>query len=246
MSVDLKTRQKQFADYIRDPDNHLPPGDVKIERMLMYRELFFNNIEGFLASNFPVLKSLLSEADWLSLVQDFFAGHGCVTPHFSEIPEEFLDYLQNERKNPADLPFMLELAHYEWVEMALTIAKDTCPVSVLDQEDLLNSKVALSALAWPLVYLYPVHQISPTKIPELMPADPTFLVVYRNSEFEVGFIQITPLTYRLLEYIQEEKGDLLKDQLSVLAKEAAATDEDAFLTHGAAVCLDLFEKGIIY
>lgn len=246
MSVDLKAKQKQFADFIRDPDNHPPPGDVKIERMLMYRELFFNNIEGFLGSNFPVLKSLISESDWLSLVQGFFANHGCATPHFSEIPEEFLAYLQNERNNPADLPFMLELAHYEWVEMALTIAKDTCPVSMLQHDDLLNSKVALSPLAWPLVYLYPVHQISPSNIPEQMSAEPTFLVVYRNSEDEVGFIQITPLTYRLLEYIQEEKGEQLKEQLSVLAKESAVSDEDAFLAHGTAVCHELFEKGIIY
>ncbi len=64
----------------------------------MYRELFFNNIEGFLSGNFPVLRKILDDQQWFALVQDFFAKHPCQSPYFSEIPEEFLDYLQNERE----------------------------------------------------------------------------------------------------------------------------------------------------
>ncbi|MEY3882570.1 MAG: hypothetical protein RIQ94_3366 [Pseudomonadota bacterium] len=68
--VDFKSTQDKFAAYIRDPENNLPPSDVKEHRMIMYRALFFNNIEGFLSGNFPVLKTLLKETEWLALVQD--------------------------------------------------------------------------------------------------------------------------------------------------------------------------------
>ena len=120
----LKASKHEFAAYIRDPENNPVPADVKEQRMVMYRELFFNNIEGFLSGNFPVLRKILDDQQWFALAQDFFAKHPCQSPHFSQIPEEFLDYLQNERDSSEDFPFMLELAHYEWVEMALSIAKE--------------------------------------------------------------------------------------------------------------------------
>ncbi len=91
----FKNHQTTFAAYIRNPEKNPIPKGVKPERMAMYRELFFNNIEGFLTSNFPVLHSLFNEKAWGNLVQDFFENHICHTPHFSEIPEEFLAYLQN-------------------------------------------------------------------------------------------------------------------------------------------------------
>ena len=116
--MSFKNHQAAFAAYIRNPEKNPLPTDAKPERMAMYRELFFNNIDSFLIANFPVLHSLFKEQDWLNLVQDFFENHVCHAPHFSEIPEEFLAYLQNERKNPTDLLFLVELAHYEWVEMA--------------------------------------------------------------------------------------------------------------------------------
>ena len=137
--VDFKSKQHEFAAYIRDPENNPVPADVKEQRMDMYRELFFNNIEGFLSGNFPVLRKILNDRQWFALAQDFFAKHPCKTPYFSQIPEEFLDYLQNERDSSEDLPFMLELAHYEWVEMALSIAKEerNCQSSQ-DLDTLLN------------------------------------------------------------------------------------------------------------
>ncbi|MFZ2407721.1 MAG: putative DNA-binding domain-containing protein, partial [Methylobacter sp.] len=113
MRVDFKAKQLEFAAYIRDPENNPPPADVKQQRMAMYRELFFNNLDSFLSANFPVLRTLLNDRQWFELGQDFYARHASQSPHFSQIPEEFLDYLQNERDTSADFPFMLELAHYE-------------------------------------------------------------------------------------------------------------------------------------
>ena len=95
--VDFTSKQDEFTAYIRDPQNNPVPADVKESRMVMYRELFFNNIESFLSGNFPVLRKILSDQQWLALVQDFFVKHACQSPHFSQIPEEFLDYLQNEQ-----------------------------------------------------------------------------------------------------------------------------------------------------
>lgn len=243
--VDFKSTQDKFAAYIRDPENNLPPSDVKENRMAMYRALFFNNIEGFLSGNFPVLKTLLKETEWLALVQDFFAKHPCKTPHFSQIPEEFLDFLQNERDNSKDLPFVLELAHYEWVEMALSIALDQTPANTPELDNLLNQKISVSPLAWPLAYQYPVHKIAPAFMPLEAPEQPTFLIVYRNKDDDVNFIEITPITYRLLEIIQEQEQVLTVDCLKQIAKESNHPDPEVIIMGGLKILRELADKRII-
>lgn len=243
--VDFKYKQVEFAAYIRDPENNPVPADVKEQRMAMYRELFFNNIEGFLSGNFPVLRKILDDQQWFALVQDFFAKHPCQSPYFSQIPEEFLDYLQNERNCPDDLPFMLELAHYEWVEMALSIAKEDLVDCNQDLDNLLNRNIALSPLAWPLAYQYPVQKIAPAFLPLKAPEQPTFLIAYRNQEDDVNFIEITPITYRLLEIIQEQENPLTEDCLKQVARESNHPDTELIVAGGLQILKELAEKTVI-
>lgn len=244
--IDFKAKQQEFAAFIRNPDGNPAPDDVESERMLMYRELFFNNVEGFLSSNFPVLKSLLEPEQWLELAQDFFAEHRSRTPYFSEIPEEFLEYLQNERDNSDDLPFMLELAHYEWVEMALAIAKEEAPAVIAASTDLRHTPLSLSPLAWPLVYRYPVHSISKDSLPTEAPEQPSFLVVYRTPSDTVKFLQISPSTYRLLEIVQDNPRITGEACLKQIAVELNASDIEPIVEQGLKTLRDLADKSIIY
>jgi hypothetical protein len=243
--IDFKVKQHEFAAYIRDPENNPPPADVQPQRMAMYRELFFNNIDSFLAANFPVIRAILTDSQWFELAQDFFAKHSSQTPHFSEIPEEFLDYLQNERSNPDDFPFLLELAHYEWVEMALSIAKDNVPENRVNPDNLEQQRVRLSPLAWPLAYQYPVHKISPDFLPQTAPDSATFLVVYRNPDDEVNFIEITPITYRLLEIIQGHEQALVIDCLKQVADESKHPNPETIIAGGLEILKELAEKTVI-
>jgi uncharacterized protein len=247
MRVDFKVKQYEFAAYIRDPENNPAPADVKKQRMSMYRELFFNNIEGFLSGNFPVLRKILTDRQWFALAHDFFATHLCKTPYFSQIPEEFLDYLQNERENPDDLPFMLELAHYEWVEMALSISKEELVTDQHQQspDNLAEQTVALSPLAWPLVYHYPVQKIGPAFLPSEAPKQPTFLIVYRNREDDVNFVEITPITYRLLEIVQEHDSLSVGHCLKQVAEESNHPDHEFIIAGGLQILQELIEKTII-
>lgn len=244
--VDFKAKQREFAAYIRDPARNEPPGDVAPERMSIYRELFFNNVESFLSSGFPVLKTLLSPERWLELVQHFYAEHRCSTPYFSEISEEFLDYLQNERHNPDDLPFILELAHYEWVEMALAIAKEKSTPTIAQWTDINTIRLFLSPLAWPLAYRYPVHRIAKASIPRDTPDSPSFLIVYRTPDDSVKFMEITPSTYRLLEILEMSPGITAETCLDKLAEELHPSDKNRFIDQGVTTLRELADKSIIY
>jgi hypothetical protein len=243
--VDFKAKQQEFTAYIRDPDNNPMPLGIKKNRMQMYRELFFNNVEGFLSGNFPVIRQIPNDKQWLALAQDFFANHPCSTPYFTEIPEEFLDYLQNERQNLEDFPFLLELAHYEWVEMAASIAKDNILDNADDLSMLLDKTLQVSPLAWPLVYSYPVHKISPHFMPLTAPTQPTFLVVYRDKADEVHFLEITPVTYRLLEIAQERDGATVEACLLQVAQESQAIASEPIINAGLQILKELVDKNIV-
>ena len=131
--------QLQFAAHIRHPQQNPAPADIEDRRLAIYRNLFYNNIESFLASGFPVLKSIIEEAHWHSMVRDFIHRHQSHSPLFLKISEEFLSYLQTERTADArDPEFMLELAHYEWVELALDISTIDIPNNLQPQANMLD------------------------------------------------------------------------------------------------------------
>jgi hypothetical protein len=197
--------QLAFAAHIRDPEHAPRPAEVEDRRMAIYRDLFYNNVESLLATNFPVLRRILPDVHWHGLVRDFFVRHRCETPLFPELAQEFLDYLQNERRpDPDDPPFLLELAHYEWVELALGISDDEPDGAAADPNgDLMDGRPLVSPLAWCLTYCFPVHRIGPDHRPEVPPGEPTRLLVYRNRADEVGFMEVNAVTQRLLELIGE-------------------------------------------
>lgn len=240
--------QRLFMAYIRDPDRSPAPSDIEKCRIDLYRELIFNNMESFLSKNFPVLRRLTGDVCWMALVQDFFSEHRCKSPYFSEIPEEFLGYLQQERGDrKRDFPFMVELAHYEWVEMALAIATDV-PVkpngSILAIDDL-KQRFSVSPLAWPLAYRYPVHQVSASFKPETPPAEPTYLVVYRNQDYRVKFMQINAMTYRFLQLVEENPEKSGEDCLLILCQEIGQKNLDQILRGGVDMLQGLSSRGIV-
>jgi hypothetical protein len=100
--------------------------------MAIYRELVFNNLESLLGGNFPVVREVLGDEHWALLVRGFFVHHRCTTPLFHELGQEFLTYLQRRGEAAGDPPFLLELAHYEWVELALDIAEDGMDLAEVD------------------------------------------------------------------------------------------------------------------
>lgn len=240
-------RQYEFAAHIRDPQNNPAPSDVEDRRMEIYRGLFFRNIESFIAKGFPVLRKLYSDADWEQLVRSFFAKHRSESPHFIEISREFLDYLEQEHKPRAcDPPFLLELAHYEWVELALSVSTETAEMNGIDPNaDLLQGPPAISPLAWPLAYRWPVQMISPEHRPEDPPEQPTYLVVYRDRGDKIRFVSINAVTARLLELLLQQPELSGLEALQRIAGEMKHPNPEVVINGGRLTLEQLKGQGII-
>ena len=243
----LARLQRAFAAHIRDPESHPPPADVEGRRMAIYRRLFFNNINSLLASNFPVLRTLYDDKRWRGLMRDFYANYRCQTPLFPEVAREFLRYLQDHRGQcDGDPPFMLELAHYEWVELALSLDEHELDEVAADATgDLLNGRPLLSPLAWPLSYRFPVHRIKPDYQPVEAPDAATHLLVYRDRSDDVKFMLLNDVTRLLLQQLQESPQLTGSQQLERVAEAIGHPDPSKVLAAGAAVLEDLRERDIL-
>jgi hypothetical protein len=240
-------RQYDFAAHIRDPEHRPPPADVEDRRMAIYRELFYNNVESFLSGTFPVLRRIHEDAAWHAMARAFLATHHSHSPLFLEIPREFLNWLREERMPQADdYPFLYQLAHYEWVELAVSVAEDSIDRDAVDPAgDLLDAIPVLSPLAWHLAYDYPVHRIGPDFLPGAAGRQPTYLVVYRDRHDEVGFMEINPVTKRLLELLEANSGATGRQLLLQIAAEMSHPQPEVVTRGGLDILENLRDRDIV-
>ena len=235
-SRSFKEKQYAFAAHIRDPEHVAPPDGIESRRMAIYRGLFFNNLSSLLATFFPVMRKIHSDAQWRRFIRGFMQHHQAETPYFLQLPQEFLAYLQTEfDAADDDYPFLLELAHYEYAELELAVSDDENEIQGIDPNgDLLTGVPAMSSLARAFAYRYAVHRISPKFLPEEPEAQPVYLALYRGTDDSVGFLELNAITAALLDAIESNTDNKTGEELlRALATKINYPDADALVAHGA-------------
>ncbi len=244
---DFQRKQYEFAAHIRDPQHNAAPAGIEDRRMAIYRELFFNNLQSLLGSTFPVLKKISGKERWQNFIREFMAKHEAQTPYFLEIPKEFLAFLEHEHTPEADdFPFLLELAHYEWVELALSVSTDSDELTMVNPDgDLLEGVPVMSLLAWSLAYRYPVHRISQTFQPTEPGEQPTYLAIYRNLDNEISFMELNAVTAGLLDKISNNAAQKTGRELLIELSNEINFDPDVLVEHGADALAELRAADIL-
>lgn len=243
----LADLQRRFAAHLRDPAAAPAPAGIEERRLQVYRELFFDNLSGLLAGTFPVLHEVLGADRWARLARDFYRDHRCRTPLFLEIPREFVAYVGDERAaRPGDPAFLHELAHYEWVELALAIDEhDLANVPADPGGDLLGGIPVLSPLAWPLAYRFPVHRLGPDYQPADPPEEPSFYLARRDRRDQVGFIHVNAVTLRLVQRLQQDPHLTGAAHLAGLAAELPQLEHAAVLSGGDVALREMLAADVV-
>lgn len=193
--------QQAFCAYARDPRSEPRPAGVNAKRIGIYAGLLFNNIDSTLSGCFPVCKKVLGIRRWNRLVRTFFAQHRCSTPLFRQIPEEFLQWLAGP--GAGEVPaFMPQLAHYEWVELALAVSDAILPEEWEAGADLLDGVPVLNPVLMLLCYDWPVQRISPRFKPRQPLDEPIWLLVFRDAGDEVRFNELNLVSAHLIRLLQ--------------------------------------------
>ena len=236
--LDFQRYQLEFTAHIRNPKSNKKPAQVDDARMAVYREIVFNNILNSVSICFPVCVQVLGERDWEKLVRQFFAKHQAQTPIFREIPQQFLQFLNTVKNLPI---YFEQLAHYEWVELAVNSQPTTSP-KLSKTPDFLNEKPVLAPANKLLQYDYAVHKISARH--KLKTSAKTYLLVFRNLENKVKFIELNPVTFQLLKLIGEN-NITGKQALMRLAEDMQHSDANAVIQFGLEILQDLANQQAI-
>lgn len=249
---DFRDLQRRFTAHIRNPSANPAPANLEDRRMAIYRRLVFGNLKSLLGKRFKVIKALAGEDGWNNTIRDFLIKHRASTPLFPELGREFVQYLQDHYDLEAEghYPFMLELAHYEWLETVLRYDEaDPDKLDVDAEGDLRTGIPVVSPVAWVLGYAWPVHRIRPEFIPEEKPQQPTWLMIYRNARMGVSFMELTPGTARLCQLLkdnlQDNQHNTGHDVLEQLATEVGRPGDEKVINTGHQQLLALRKKGII-
>ena len=76
-NLSLRESQMQMANHLRDPEGAPGPEGIEERRLKIYRDLIYNNVEGFISGGFPVLRTLYDDTDWHAMVR---SKGGCGDP----------------------------------------------------------------------------------------------------------------------------------------------------------------------
>ena len=94
-------------------------------------------------------------------------------------------------------------------------------------------------------YDYPVHKIKPDFQPESPSEQPTFILVYRDLADKVGFMEMNPMTARLVELIAANETQTSEEILSGLANELPTLAKDVVIHGGHTTLTQLRQKDIL-
>ncbi len=240
----FQQQQRQFLNYLRQPQAALLPNGFAPERLAVYVDLLYNKFDESLTACFPVIHSLLNQDNWRALLLDFIARHRCQTPYYRQIPDEFVQYLQQERQHPDDWPFLAELAHFEWIELQLSIAEaEAMAVKPLSAAQLLAGVPVFAPVIELLHYRWPVQDIGPSYQPREAPTTVTHILGFRDSRDQVQFIALNSATNKLIKWLRQ--GLSGEQALQVLANEFTDVPVPDFIHYGQQILADLNQRGAI-
>ncbi|MFQ3196522.1 MAG: hypothetical protein ACJAUL_001436 [Paraglaciecola sp.] len=242
--LDFQKTQLAFIDHLKNPEANAFDLGIEDRRLKIYRELFFNNIKGFLSSGFPVLQSLYTETAWDLMVRQFFAQHRCRSPYFIDISKEYVEYLSSAYQlKDNDPPFLLELAHYEWMELTISVRKQTQELTPWDGKSVVEG-IQLSELASVVSYQFPVHQISQIFQPT-QAGEPVYLVIHRDDQNEVSFTLINALTAHLLQTIQSQQNIKLEHLTALMIEGLPQLEEQQVVKGVKQIVVQMLQQRIL-
>jgi len=242
--TDFQQVQRQFLAHLRNPGRQQLPAGFARKGVDVYVDLLYNKFNDSLTTCFPVTHAILEGKPWQRLLKDFIAEHRCLSPYYRQIPDEFVLYLQNERQATDEPPFLAELAHFEWMELVLSIAEaEPVMTEPLTDSRLMDAPLAFAPVMRLLYYVWPVQHISPAHQPSEPPSFSTHILGFRDAADHVQFIALNPATAGLVQSLQRQCT--ATQVLQELGKDLTPPELSNLRRFGKSILADLHRQGAI-
>ena len=166
------------------------------DRYLLYRELARTNLLAPLENTYPVLRALLGAESWSEATAAFLQDRPLASPYYRDIAPAFAAWLAETGWGRERWPALLELAHYEWVELQITRWPDEAEATDLRDQPALEARLVLDTAARVVSYGHAVHRATeaePSPRPEAV-----HLLLHRDAEGGFAVLELTGTTAALL------------------------------------------------
>ncbi|MFA7326179.1 MAG: putative DNA-binding domain-containing protein [Candidatus Kapaibacterium sp.] len=234
--------QSKLADYCKTGLEVTIEG-AKQDRLHHYRRLTYNIIKGALATAYPIAKETLTEKEWLTMVDDYFANHKMQTPIVWKMPFEFYEYCVEQKYGEKfDRPYLDELLYFEWIEIEIHTMEDMAIPIYIGEGDILRDKLVVTPEHELLAFEYPVHKF---KGDELLDKKASYFVLIfrKNDTGAIRFINLSAFFALTLQTIIDENTTL--ESAIRISSETFGIDESQAIQHGLALANDLVTQGFV-
>lgn len=198
--------QNKLGNYVKDGI------DVKIEgtnsdRLHHYRRLVFNVIFDTLSSAYPISRKQIG-SKWKSLVDRFFSFNKCENYQVWRMPQEFISYVEeNERDLVRQMPFLLDLLFFEWIEIELYSEEDIELENYSEHGNWLKDRIVLNPHFRIIQLEYPVYKVD-CKLTEDNKGL-YYLLIFRDlEELKVRFLELSSLFAEAIVQVNDFNGNL--------------------------------------
>ncbi len=212
-------------------------------RLLVYRTLVRRGVFGAVQSFLPRTCARLGDhmferelAIWLERV-------GPRSPYLRDVPSEFVSWIEHEWLTRADIPaYLNDLARHEIVEAEVAASAThslTCaPGLQLDAAAVFDPSVRI------VRYRHAVHELPDVVTDRTVPrTDPVTLLVYRDPEHQVRWLELSAIGEHLLEPLLA--GQPLRHVIESAAAHMGTQLDDALLERVAVLLADLGERKVL-
>ena len=192
---------------------------LRRDRWLLYRDLVRTALEDPLLDAFPITQALLArDGAWAWAVDAFLASRTVQSPYYRDVAPAFVAWLADSRWGQERWPFLLQLAHYEVLELDVVRHPDEPPPPDLQREPAADRLAVLDPAARNVAYGFAV-QAATVEAPEPEPTC-AWLLCHRDREGVFRVLELTPHVSALLARSQE--GQALGPAAAELGVEPAA------------------------
>lgn len=252
-----KNRAKTLRRFFRSEKDRQVLRGVPLERLETYRKHVSVGLLGGIGGAFPVLRSLVSQDEWNSLLNDFYLKRLTRSPIARHVFREFSQYLQKRYRGPLlkRMPYIRELAEYENLDLKLiydidrpepaNLIKDLSSASA-DPQGFLRLTPFLNPHRALRLYPWPVHRIGRGyATARQVKKARVHLLVYRDPEsFRIRFLEANPRVAELVALMTPGRKTI-GGVLETLLKRHRPAEPQAFVREGVQAIRFLKGRGVV-
>lgn len=158
--------------------------------LLLYRNLARNALEDPLPDCFPITHGLLKAGDlWDACVDAFLASRTIQSAYYRDVNPAFVAWLADSAWGQERWPFLLQLAHFEYIEVEILRWPDEPFRKELKAIPAADSRVVFDGATRNLAYTYRVHEAT-REDPEPA-AGETFLLGFRDAQGDFNYSELS-------------------------------------------------------